>query len=257
MSEEESSVLFSLKELMSIEEDRIKTEEDDRVRLAQEAERLRLETERRAREAEDARIRAEEERRRVEEQRRREEQARLAAIQQGELEKARTEAEQRARLEAMTAQQAHERQLAQLKQDKGKKQLQTFLIVGACVVVLGGGIGGYFAWKNVQEKEAALAAQQAEAKRLKEEAEAERMRRQQEIDDLKGSLAKLEGDSEEAKKLREKIAQLEQDKDTDKPAPGNRGGRPSTGSGGKTDAPAPTPKPACREGDPMCSDIGG
>ena len=38
MSEEDSSVLFSLNELMSIEEDRLKTEEEDRNRAEQEAE---------------------------------------------------------------------------------------------------------------------------------------------------------------------------------------------------------------------------
>ena len=101
MSEQkESSVLFSLKELMNLEEDRIKTEEADRAAQAAAAERARQDAERQAREAEQARIRAEEERRRAEEQRSREEAARLEAIRVAEIEKARVEAEQRARLEA-------------------------------------------------------------------------------------------------------------------------------------------------------------
>ena len=42
MADEESSVLFSLNELMSIEEDRIKTEEHDRQQEQQQAEAARL-----------------------------------------------------------------------------------------------------------------------------------------------------------------------------------------------------------------------
>ena len=62
MSEQkESSVLFSLKELMNLEEDRIRSEEADRAAQAAAAEQARLEAERTAREAEEARIRAEEE----------------------------------------------------------------------------------------------------------------------------------------------------------------------------------------------------
>jgi colicin import membrane protein len=113
MSEQkESSVLFSLKELMNLEEDRIKNEEADRTAAANAAEKARADAELAARNAEESRIRAEEERRRVDEQRTREEAARLDAIRTAEIEKARIEAEQRARMEAMAAQQQHERSLA-------------------------------------------------------------------------------------------------------------------------------------------------
>ena len=102
MSEQkESSVLFSLKELMNLEEDRIKQEEETKRAQAEAAERSRLDAERRAREEEEARIRAEENRRRTEEARSREENARLEALRLAEVEKARVEAEQRARMEAM------------------------------------------------------------------------------------------------------------------------------------------------------------
>ena len=50
--QKESSVLFSLKELMSLEEDRIKQEEDDRKRKEQAEQQARLDAERRAREEE-------------------------------------------------------------------------------------------------------------------------------------------------------------------------------------------------------------
>ena len=84
MSEQkESSVLFSLKELMNLEEDRIKTEETSKAEQARQAEQARLDAERAAREAEEARIHAENEKRRLEESRQREETARLEAIRQG------------------------------------------------------------------------------------------------------------------------------------------------------------------------------
>ena len=62
MSEQkESSVLFSLKELMNLEEDRIKTEETSKAEAARRAEQERVETERRKQEEEAARLHAEEE----------------------------------------------------------------------------------------------------------------------------------------------------------------------------------------------------
>ena len=65
--QKESSVLFSLKELMSLEEDRIKQEDDDKKRKEQAEVQARLDAERRAREAEEARLASDQERRRQEE----------------------------------------------------------------------------------------------------------------------------------------------------------------------------------------------
>src|SRR5579862_5754085 len=65
MSEQkESSVLFSLKELMNLEEDRIKQEESARQRQVAAEAQARVDAERRARDEEDARIKAEDDRRR-------------------------------------------------------------------------------------------------------------------------------------------------------------------------------------------------
>ena len=72
MSEQkESSVLFSLKELMNLEEDRIKTEEDAKAQQVRAAEEARAAAERAAIQAEESRIAAEAERRRLDEQRQR------------------------------------------------------------------------------------------------------------------------------------------------------------------------------------------
>ena len=90
--QKESSVLFSLKELMNLEENRIKEEEAEKDRRARHEAETRASAERAARDAEERRLREEEERRRSEEQRQREEAARLEAIRHGEIEKARAEA---------------------------------------------------------------------------------------------------------------------------------------------------------------------
>jgi len=144
--QKESSVLFSLKELMNLEEDRIKTEDDEKKRRAEADVQARVEAERRARDQEAQRLQAEEDRRRSEEQRTKEEAARLEAIRHGEIEKARVEAEQRARMEAMSKQQEHERHLSTLHHDEHKKKLQrmvTFSVAGAAILLFGG-LGLYF-----------------------------------------------------------------------------------------------------------------
>lgn len=52
--QKESSVLFSLKELMSLEEDRIRQEDNDKKRKEEAEMQARLDAERRARDAESA-----------------------------------------------------------------------------------------------------------------------------------------------------------------------------------------------------------
>src|SRR5262245_12582809 len=202
MSEQkESSVLFSLKELMSLEEDRIRTEEAERAAQAAAAERARLEAERVAREQEEARIRAEEERRRTDEQRMREESARLEAIRVGEIEKARVEAEQRARLEAMTAQHQHERSLAAIHGDESKHKLRkTLIAVAIAVPVLGAG-AGFLIYKDYQQKQAEAAAL-SEQNRLKDEQqkklEAQLREQQAKVDALLADLANAKDDATRA-----------------------------------------------------------
>ncbi len=249
MSEEESSVLFSLKELMSIEEDRIKTEEDDRVRGEEEAERARLDAEAQARDAEEARQRAEEERRRLEEQRRREESARVEAIQHAEVETARADAEQRARMEAMTAQQAHERQLATLHHDKGKKRLRYGIIAAAAILLIGTPTAGYFWWADYQEKQRIFALKQQEADRREAEIEAKEKALEEQtrkITELQEMLAKADQDSSEAKRLREELAAAKNMAAT------MGGGRRIPGKSSSGGTPKTT---KCAPGDPLCSDL--
>ena len=252
MSEEkESSVLFSLKELMNLEEDRIRNEESDRQSAAAAAERARQEAERRAREEEEARIRAEEERRRQDESRAREENARLEAIRLAEVEKARVEAEQRARLEAMAAQQAHERSLEQLKADKSKSGMKKVLIALAVGVplLLGGGI--YYAVKTKNENEIAQAAKDKQLADARKEADDLKKK----IKDSEAKQAELNNALANAKDQATRDAlqkQLDDEKAKTAALKGGPGPK-STGAGGPaTDS---APKKKCAPGDPLCSEF--
>jgi colicin import membrane protein len=188
--QKESSVLFSLKELMNLEEERIKQEEEERKRREEAELQARLDAERRAREEEERRLKAEEERRRAEEQRAREEAARLEAIRQAEIEKARVEAENQARLEAMRRQQEHEKELEAVRRDKAKKRL-TYIALGASFVLVAALVGGGIFVKGKIDEANALKTQLAALNADKEDTE--RKLREAKTDEEKAALqAKLE-----------------------------------------------------------------
>ena len=247
MSEQkESSVLFSLKELMSLEEDRIRSEEAEKAAAAAAAQKARMEAERQAREAEEARMRAEDERRRIDEARAREEAARLEAIRQAEVEKARVEAEQRARLEAMAAQQQHEHKLAQLTHDESKKKLRkTLMAIAIAVPVVAGG-AGYFIYDNYKQNQAKIAAQEAEGRRLAEEKAKLDAQLKEQAAKVEGLLNQLSSAKDEATRLALQ-KQIEEAQEKTKALKGSGGGaRPTGGSGAS--------KPCnCQPGDPLCS----
>lgn len=251
--QKESSVLFSLKELMSLEEDRIKQEEDDRKRKEQAEQQARLDAERRAREAEEARMRAEEERRRQEEQRGREEQARLEAIRHAEIEKARHEAEQQARLRAMQQQQDHERQVLALSQDKHKKKL-TYIAVGIGAVLVFGGIGGGYAFYSSAQEAKRIQALKDEEIRQKEQQlsklMAELKAQNDAVAEAQAAAANAKSDAERAA-AQAKLAKAQEDArktQANIAAVRTTGGAKAGGGGG-------TPRPACtcQAGDPLCS----
>lgn len=158
----DSSVLFSLNQLMGMEEDRLQEEERARQKRQEaEATQRAVEEQRRLLE-EQKRISAESERRRQEESRRREEEARLEALRQATVERARVEAEQRARIEAMTLAQEHERRLASLAEDASKKKMKRAVVVASVLTftVVAGSLGFYFG-KLLPEAEQAKAEQAA------------------------------------------------------------------------------------------------
>lgn len=243
--QKESSVLFSLKELMGLEEDRIREEEAQKEAAARAAQEAKLAAERAAREAEEARIRAEEEERQREEQRRREDATRLEAIRVAEIEKARAEAEHQARLASVTAQQQHEAQMAALNQDRHKKRLQIMIGVIAGVLLIGV-VGGVAWYQDVTQKAAQRAALDAAEK--KEQADKlERLQREFEMasrkeQELSRSLASAKDDAERVRLQ----AELEKAKKEKAQAGGGiRGGGSAQKSGGAA-------KAACNPNDPLC-----
>jgi colicin import membrane protein len=243
--QKESSVLFSLKELMNLEEDRIKQEESERKRKEEEALRVKLDAERRAREAEEARMKAAEEERRVGEQRSREEAARLDAIRQAEVEKARLDAENNARHEAMRRQQEHERQLVQMKEQSGKKKL-TFWLAGVGAVLLIALVGGGIVIKNSQEQAERATAEKIALEQKITELDAEKKRIQDDISKASGA----ERDALIAK-LQAKEAEIETTKSA--PASGGGGAVRRSGGGSKPAAEKPAKPCNCQPGDPLCS----
>lgn len=160
MNQKDSSVLFSLKELMTLEQDRVRQEEE-LERKAEEAilTRQREEHARQVR-AEEERARVEAEQRRQIEQRAREEQARIEAIRQAEIERARLDAENAARLEQMKRQQEHEAELVRLSQDRGKKRLRG-LVAGTIVMLVVALGAGAFVIRGQMERQRALEGQLA------------------------------------------------------------------------------------------------
>lgn len=248
MSEQkESSVLFSLKELMNLEEDRIKSEEAERKRKEEEALRAKMDAERKAREAEESRLRAAEEERRAQEARAREEAARHEAIRHAEVEKARLDAENAARIEAMRRQQEHERQLVQMKEQSGKKKL-TFMLAGLGVLLVVGAVGGSIAIKNSME--------------ATERAQAEKLALEQKIADLDKEKARIQDEISKASgaekdallaKLAAKEAEIKAAQQATPASGGGAARRPS--GGGSKPASDTAPKKKCQPGDPLCSEF--
>ena len=144
MSEQkESSVLFNLKELMNLEEDRIQSEEEAQQQAQEEA-RARAEAEeRRKRAEEEARIQAEADARAAEERAVREEAERKQRANEEAALRVRLEAEAKARAEEHQRLLEHEQQLAKHKAS-AKKGVHPGIILGLVGVLLVGALGSYF-----------------------------------------------------------------------------------------------------------------
>ena len=134
--QKESSVLFSLKELMSIEENRIREEEESKKRRAEEEVQAKLDADRRAREDEETRLRQEEERRRQEELRRKMEEAQVEAAKASEIEKRRLEDQHRLQMEALAKQQAHEREIHTIQSQK-RRGIHPGIFAGVGILLVG------------------------------------------------------------------------------------------------------------------------
>ena len=252
--QKESSVLFSLKELMNLEEDRIRQEDNDKKKKEQAELQARADAEVRAREAEENRLRAEEERRRQDEQRTREGAARVEGIRHAEVEKARTDAENEARLRAMQQQQEHERQLAALSQDKKKKQL-TYVVVGIAALLVVGGAGTGFALyktgKDAADEKARLEQQAREKDAQLAKLQADFKAQADAVSQAQSEAAGAKSEVEKQAALAKLAAAQRQQETTQRTIQAVRtGGGAGPVTGAKT-----TPKPSCtcQAGDPLCA----
>lgn len=158
--QKESSVLFSLKELMSLEENRIREEEDAKKKAVEAEAHARAESERRAREEEEARLRAEEERRRQDDMRRKMEDAQVEAAKAAEIEKRKLEEQHRLQMEALAHQQRHEKEIAVVNATK-RKGIHPGILGGIGVALLGAIIAVVFFVAIKPAQEAAEAVKKA------------------------------------------------------------------------------------------------
>jgi len=128
----ENSVLFSLRELRRIEDDRVKKEQETARAKADAERQAREDAERRAREAEEQRVREEQERirlaREAEDQRQRDDQMRLQ------------EAERRARVD-VEMRINEERMRLEIQHRKKHSPIKAILGVSGVIVLIAGGLG--------------------------------------------------------------------------------------------------------------------
>jgi colicin import membrane protein len=250
---QETSVMVSIQEILRDAQSREEEEKAEADRRAREDEQRRLDDIRRRQDEEAARLRAEEDdrnRRIFEEQKR---QTELASMQEAAVQRARMEAESKARLAEMTARQDHERQLSALSQDKHKKRLQ-FILAGLGVLIVAVAVGGGITIKKTIDEATAAKAQAAQLQGKIDDAEAQRQKLQRDLENTKDpeQIAALQA---QLKEQQDKLQQLnQQTAPKPKPAGGGGGGggtpaaKPAGGGGGGGSKPC-----NCTPGDPLCS----
>jgi colicin import membrane protein len=236
MESKESSVLFSLKELMTLEEQRIAAEAAERSRRAEAAARAVEARGRQRHEDEEARAKAEEARTRADLRREQEQAAHLQAIHEGEIENARREAEGVARVEELRCRQEHERLLAGLGHDAHKRRFHRWTWTLGALVMVVIALGSAALRRQAND---ARVAQARDRQALLEEAQA--------CDRVRGM---LRAQGEELALLEQRL----QDKRAPQPSP-----EPSTSAvPPRTKNPKPpvarekSPPPQCDRWDPVC-----
>jgi hypothetical protein len=192
----ENSVLFSLRELRQIEDDRVKQEEDDVKRAAEEERQKVLAAEKARRDAEEQARRdaeaAEQRRLHSEELRLREEQIRLEEVER----RHRVEAEARLEEQRLQLEIAAKTELAK------KKKPWALIIASSVLFVLVAGLGVYLYLADQESKR--VIAQKEMDKKAAEDALAQQKK------DIDAQLAKISAADEENTKL---VAQLKNTQD--------------------------------------------
>jgi hypothetical protein len=157
MADKESSVLFSLQELMNLEQTRIREEHDAEKAQREAAERAKVEAERRAVEEQEARLREEEEARRREEVRRRMDEAHIEASKIAAIEAQRLAEQHRLQMEVLAKQQEHERAIQQIEATKRRGPHPGVLAgIGAALLAAIVAIAFFVFVKPVNEANAAI-----------------------------------------------------------------------------------------------------
>lgn len=139
MADKESSVLFSLQELLNLEKSRVLEEERDKQRRLEAEARARIEAEQRAREAEESRLRDEETRRREVELRRRLEDAQIEAAKEAEIERRRLAQRHELEMAALARQREHEKELEVIAAARPKGVPRAVLVAVAVAMVAAAG----------------------------------------------------------------------------------------------------------------------
>lgn len=239
----ESSMLFSLKGLFDLEQDRVAEERAARERQARVFAQEQAERERRAREALERRRVAEEHAARQGEILRREQEAALRARELATVERARAEAEARARLEQLELEQRHQRKLQELSEQgvaRRGRQMALFGIGVALTTVLASAALYFGKLKP-------------EAARLDDAYDRLVVVERERAEQAKTMLAKAEKKNRE---LVEKVATLQSELDAvhaapAKPKPATAAPSAAPGTGKPEAAPKGTGKPCTDDGDPL------
>ncbi len=242
----DSSVVFSLNELMRLEGQR--REEEAEAARAREAATRRAAAEAAARERaeEEERLRAAEARRHAEALAAREHEARLQAMKEAEMARARHEADAAARAKELLATREHERALAASRDDAARRKLARATYATAALLAVTWVGGG---WYSVQ----------ASRQRTDEQANYRDATATQ-----TGALEKLQRASDEQG---DRIARLERDfADLHHPEVALPPARPPVSPGPRSAAPdhmqlrppqhgTASQRPPCKDHDPLCTDL--
>jgi colicin import membrane protein len=232
--QKESSVLFNLKELMSLEEERIHTEESDRKRRADDEARRRAEEEARVRAEAEARVRAEEAAKLEAERRARAEEERVAREREAHALRVRLDAEARERAEQAERQRQHDLQVKTLEAQR-RKGVHPGVLAAVALLAIGAGAYGWFGIYEPAQQ--AAAAKQAETERLAREAAIEKQR-------LADAAEQLRLDSE--RKLAEANAAAEKARQDAERAEANRVAAAKRAADDQAQASQSRPKPSKR-----------
>jgi multidrug efflux pump subunit AcrA (membrane-fusion protein) len=198
---QDTSVLFSLNQIMNAHESRLRDEQEAIARREEAERKAREDSARREASERAARAREEAEQKAREEAQRRAEEARLEAMRLAAVERARIEAETQARIEMMQKAAEHERALEAMRADAQKKRLERSVMtsLAGAVALFGVATGVYFgklapeAEAQIIEQSARIAAIQEESGKLRTKVDENERRIEQAAKDVEEAAKKLDG----------------------------------------------------------------